>query len=232
MPHRTRHEKFERYFARYNIGEKLLREQARETTTPRGSTISVKEIVPRFETTANCIDFFNLQNKDLWLPEIEDPAKYLHGLNESETIKAAREHAITCGKCAITLDAFLLSQVQPSLFHGVMRDILAFETHQDKLKNIYVAGLPWPGHEVSTQTGRLVYVTRLPIQNGVWEFKGRVKDRLLVRGVNLNLSEFAYSIKHDGQRAPCYQANAHLPEKKGYVCIRSKANTKPVEKKD
>jgi hypothetical protein len=235
MPHKTRFEKFERYFERYHIEDRLTVDKSDEKKTPGGAVHAVKSRVERFPTTPDCIDFFNPDNKSLWLPGVTDTAKYIHGLNESETIKAAREHALTCRKCAITLDAFLLSQAQPDLFHGAMRDIITFEIHQDKLKNIYIATLPWPGHEASTQTGRLVYVTRLPIQNGVWEFEGRVIERLRSRGLDIQVSDFAYTTKQDGEekgsrkRTPCYQATAHLPEKSGYICIRSKANSKPVE---
>lgn len=231
MLYKTRHEKFEKYFERYNIRDKLTIEKARDVETPGGITHSVKKPVERFATTPDCVDFFDENNKDLWLPEVKDAIEYLHQLNQSKLIKAIREHTLKCRKCAVTLDAFLLSQVQPDLFHGVMRNIIAFETHQDKLKNTYVVGLPWPGHEASTQTGRLVYVTALPIRNGVWEFEGRVVGRLAGRGADIQVSDFTYITKHDGQRTPCYQATAHLLEGKGYVCIRSKAGI-PAIKED
>ena len=222
MPHKTRFEKFERYFERYHIRNRLTIEKAQETETHCGAVHSVKTQVERFASTPDCIDFFNPDNKDLWLPGVTDSAEYLHRLNQSALIKALREHTLDCRKCQVSLDAFFLSQVNPKLFRGMTADILKLYTHYDPKKHLFITGLPWPKHETSTQTGRLVYVTPLPRKYGKSEFDNTILPILDPTGMLPEHIGFNLQKKHDGSRKPCYQATTHLPDESGYICIRSR----------
>ena len=217
MPHKTRYDRFMEFYTRHGIADKIGKKI--EKRDKKGELVRDENrkivLVCRFPETTDC---FHPHSQEFYLPGIEYPAEYIHKLNL--LVKPIREHALDCPRCANHLEALLLSQANPKLFTEALGKILAFESELDKTKHIYVAGLPYPHHETSSQTGRIVYVApRLPLDYAVRDFLGRVIENF---GDKIRFSKFAYREKHDGKRKPCHQASAHLIDYQGYISIRSR----------
>lgn len=193
MPHKTRYDRFIEFYERYSIDKKIK----------------------KLPETPSCVDF---HSQEFYIPGVSDAAEYIHKLNL--LVKPTREHALDCKRCAIQLEALLLSQTNPKLFTEALGKILAFESHYDDLKQIYVAGLPYPHHEANPQTGRIVYVApRLPLSYAVRDFLGRIGEHF---GDKIIFSKFVYDDKYDGKRKPCHQGKANILNSPGYISIRSR----------
>ena len=177
-----------------------------------------------YKRTSQCIHIL----EDFSAIAPESSGETLNHLSEvNRTHKEWREHALSCERCRLTLDAIFIFKgyENRSFFPEKIKKILEKEWKYDDEKGIYVIKLPAPttGNFGSTNS-RLVYATGTPIQAGIEEFKQRIKKPLGLE----DLTEFAIREKRSKGKVHYFQADTHhkRPDQQTYISIRSKYKTR------
>jgi len=179
------------------------------------------DAIDQYKRTPECIhvleDFFTIVTKNQ-----AETTEHLNKVNRE--YEHYREHALKCERCQLSLDSILLFKGYNNqhLFPKKIQKILGRAWEYDKEKRIYIGKLPAPHSGTFSNKARLVYITSLPIQQGVEEFIKRIQQPL-----DLNLvwdKQIANRRTKNDTGVPFLQANAHHRRNTWhtYLSIRSR----------
>jgi len=182
--------------------------------------------IDRFPKTRKCIDI--VEDFPLFTPK--DHPEALRDLDHlDKELKPLREHALHCGRCQITLEAFLLSIGIKNLeiFPEKIQRILQLEYEQAtnrglENKEIYIGKLhvPTSGTFDVTRSG-LGYLTLVPLGQAIREFYQRIQKPMQLIG----LTDFETKPKraNNGRGTHYHQAetNHEIPYFHTKIKIRS-----------
>lgn len=136
-----------------------------------------------------------------------------------------REHALSCRGCQLSLDSILLFKGFNSrrLFPKKIQKILCREWNYGSKRGIYIGKLPAPHSGTFSNKARLVYLTSLPIKQGVKEFVERIQKPLGLKSLVWNKG-IVLKRTRDGKGESYLQANAHDKHDNWhtYISVRSR----------